>query len=125
MTRRPCAGRPRTRWNDTGYSVVLAENGQQALELFRQSPLAIAIVVLDLTMPVLSGEDTLRELRKIRPNLPVILSSGFNEIEAIRRFQGKGLDGFIQNPTRPQPSPGVLRRLFHRSLASAPQISES
>jgi signal transduction histidine kinase/CheY-like chemotaxis protein len=81
-----------------GYSVVLAENGQQALELVRQSPLTFDLVLLDLTMPVLSGEDTLRELRKIRPALPVILSSGFNEVEAIRRFQGKSLAGFVQKP---------------------------
>src|SRR6266571_8338278 len=80
------------------HSVVLAENGQQALELLRQSPLAFDLVLLDFTMPVLSGEDTLREIRKIRPTLPVILSSGFNEVEAIRRFQGKGLSGFVQKP---------------------------
>src|SRR5205809_1009862 len=81
-----------------GYSVVLADNGQQALELFRQSPLEFDLVLLDLTMPVLSGEDTLRELRNIHPKLPVVLSSGFNEVEAIRRFQGKGLAGFVQKP---------------------------
>jgi len=80
------------------YSVVLAENGQQALELLRQSPLAFDLVLLDFTMPVLSGEDTLREIRKIRPTLPVILSSGFNEVEAIRRFQGQGVSGFVQKP---------------------------
>jgi two-component system cell cycle sensor histidine kinase/response regulator CckA len=81
-----------------GYSVVLAENGERALEILRESPLAFDVVLLDLNMPVLSGEDTLREMRKIRPNLPVILSSGFNEVEAIRRFQGKGLSGFVQKP---------------------------
>ena len=81
-----------------GYSVMLAENGQQALELVRQSPLAFDVVLLDLTMPVLSGEDTLREIRKVRPTLPVILSSGFNEVEALRRFQGKALNGFVQKP---------------------------
>ena len=81
-----------------GYSVMLAENGQQALELVRQSPLGFDVVLLDLTMPVLSGEDTLREIRKVRPTLPVILSSGFNEVEALRRFQGKALNGFVQKP---------------------------
>ena len=49
-------------------------------------------------MPVLGGEETLRELRTMRPTLPVILSSGFNEVEAVRRFAGKGLSGFIQKP---------------------------
>ena len=81
-----------------GYRVLLASNGKEAVETFSEAKTAIGLILLDLTMPVLSGEDTLRELRKIRPTLPVILSSGFNEIEAIRRFQGKGLRGFVQKP---------------------------
>jgi CheY-like chemotaxis protein len=58
----------------------------------------VDVVLLDMTMPVMSGEETLRELRNIRPDIKVILSSGFNEVEAIRRFTGKGLAGFVQKP---------------------------
>jgi FixJ family two-component response regulator len=54
--------------------------------------------LLDLTMPVMSGEETLAELIAIRPNACVLLSSGFNEMEALRRFAGKPLAGFIQKP---------------------------
>jgi DNA-binding NtrC family response regulator len=46
----------------------------------------------------MGGEETLRELRRRRPNLPVLLSSGFNESEAMPQFAGKGLTGFVQKP---------------------------
>ena len=81
-----------------GYSVLLAENGREGLERFRESHRQIFAVILDMTMPVMDGEEALRCMREINPNVPVILSSGFNEIEAVRRFTGKGLAGFIQKP---------------------------
>ncbi|PYT22575.1 MAG: hypothetical protein DMG57_34835 [Acidobacteria bacterium] len=60
-------------------------------------------MVLDLNMPVMGGEETLRQLKLIRPDVRVILSSGYNELEAVRLFTGKGLEGFIQKPyTAPQ-----------------------
>jgi two-component system, cell cycle sensor histidine kinase and response regulator CckA len=46
----------------------------------------------------MSGEETLRNLRLLEPGLAVLLSSGYNEVEAIRRFTGKGLAGFVQKP---------------------------
>ncbi len=81
-----------------GYSVILAENGQECVDLFRVLSEKIAVVLLDMTMPVLSGEETFRQLRSIKPEVRVILSSGYNEVEAVRRFAGKGLAGFIQKP---------------------------
>jgi CheY-like chemotaxis protein len=81
-----------------GYSVLLAENGRRGLDLFREFRHQIFAVVLDMTMPVMGGEETLRHMKEIGSHIPVILSSGFNEAEAIRRFTGKGLAGFIQKP---------------------------
>ena len=81
-----------------GYSVVLAENGRQGVELFRECHRQLFAVILDMTMPVMGGEEALRHMRETNPNVPVILSSGFNEVEAVRRFTGKGLAGFIQEP---------------------------
>jgi len=81
-----------------GYTVLTADNGQMGVELFRRTPDEIALVILDMTMPVMSGEDALRELQKIRPGVPIILSSGFNAVEAVRRFRGQNLAGFIQKP---------------------------
>jgi PAS domain S-box-containing protein len=81
-----------------GYSVLLAENGQDAVDLFREVHDRLAAVILDMTMPVMGGEEALRHIRAVDSKVPIILSSGFNEVEAIRRFTGKGLAGFIQKP---------------------------
>ena len=81
-----------------GYTVVASENGKDGLELLAKLESAVDLVVLDMTMPGMSGEETLQRIRAVRPELPVILSSGYNEAEATRRLTGKGLAGFIQKP---------------------------
>jgi CheY-like chemotaxis protein len=81
-----------------GYTVVLAENGQEGVELFQVLAEKIAVVLLDMTMPILNGEEAFSRLKAIKPDVKVILSSGYNEVEAVRRFTGKGLAGFIQKP---------------------------
>ena len=82
----------------SGYRVLLAPNGIEALNVFRQAPDQISVVLLDWTMPLMSGEETLNRLRDIRPNIPVLLSSGYNQAEFTERFSGQGLTGFIGKP---------------------------
>jgi PAS domain S-box-containing protein len=81
-----------------GYTVLLAENGQQAIEIFHERAGEIDLILMDLTMPVMGGEEAIRHLKVSNPAVRIILSSGFNEVEAIQRFTGKGLAGFIQKP---------------------------
>ncbi len=81
-----------------GYRTVLANDGAAALEVYRYRPADIELVLLDLTMPVMNGEETLRHLQQVNPRVKVLLSSGYNEVEAVQRFAGKGLAGFIQKP---------------------------
>jgi PAS domain S-box-containing protein len=81
-----------------GFAVVLAADGREAVEKFRAEPTRYSFVLLDLTMPHLDGEETFRQMRQIRPGVRVILTSGFNQQEAVMRFTGKGLAGFIQKP---------------------------
>jgi PAS domain S-box-containing protein len=81
-----------------GYRTMLANDGVEALEAFRTLPGQISLVLLDLTMPVMNGEETLRHLQTLDPQVKVLLSSGYNEVEAVQRFAGKGLAGFIQKP---------------------------
>jgi PAS domain S-box-containing protein len=81
-----------------GYTVVVAEHGQHGVELYEVLRDKVAAVLLDMTMPVMSGEEAFRRLKEIQPKIKVLLSSGYNESEAIRRFSGKGLAGFIQKP---------------------------
>jgi two-component system cell cycle sensor histidine kinase/response regulator CckA len=70
----------------------------EGIQLFLTLANKISVVLLDLTMPGLGGEETLRQIQAIRPEAKVILSSGYNEAEVIRRFTGKGLAGFLQKP---------------------------
>ena len=80
-----------------GFQVLLAANGSESLEVLRSNP-DIVLVILDLTMPVMTGEQTLPILRQIRPEVPVILSSGFDELELSRRFSASGVAGVLQKP---------------------------
>jgi PAS domain S-box-containing protein len=81
-----------------GYESIVAEDGAAALEAYKTSPGKVVLVLLDLTMPVMSGEETLRQLQRVNPQVKVLLTSGYNEVEAVQRFAGKGLAGFIQKP---------------------------
>jgi CheY-like chemotaxis protein len=81
-----------------GYSVLLAADGRSATDLFRSLADQISMVLLDLTMPTMGGEETLRELVTIRVDVRVLLSSGYDETEIIGRFSEKGIHGFIQKP---------------------------
>jgi len=81
-----------------GYESVLAADGAEGIAFFKQKPQSISVVLLDLTMPGMGGEEVFRHLKAIRSDLKVILSSGFNEVEVVQRFMGKGLAGFIQKP---------------------------
>ena len=81
-----------------GYKVIVATNGREGVRLFQELAGEIDVVLLDMTMPVMSGEEALRRLKSIQPDIPVVLSSGYEEADATRRFTGKGLAGFIQKP---------------------------
>ena len=81
-----------------GFRVILASDGRDALTLYAERRAEIVGVLMDLTMPHLDGEETFRELRRIDPTVRVLLMSGYNEQDAIARFVGKGLAGFIQKP---------------------------
>jgi CheY-like chemotaxis protein len=85
-----------------GYTVWVAEDGRQAVEMFRAHRGEVRLVVLDMTMPVMSGEEAFLEIRELAPDIPVILSSGYNEQDSTARFVGRGLAGFIQKPYRYQ-----------------------
>jgi two-component system cell cycle sensor histidine kinase/response regulator CckA len=81
-----------------GYTVALAPDGREGLQVFKETMDELRLVLLDLTMPHLDGVETFQEIRKIRQDIPVVLMSGYNEQEAVQLFIGKGLAGFIQKP---------------------------
>ena len=84
---------------ELGFTVITAEDGRDAVEVFKTRK-DIDFVILDLTMPHMDGEQCFSELRQLKPELKIIMSSGFNQQEVTQRFVGKGLAGFIQKPYR-------------------------
>jgi CheY-like chemotaxis protein len=85
-----------------GYTVVLAEDGREAVEIFKEQPNRFELILLDMAMPHMNGEEAYREIRRINKKARVILCSGYSEREATSRFAGKGLVGFLQKPYGPK-----------------------
>ncbi len=85
-----------------GFEVYTADNGRSAVDLYRSMPQGIDLVLLDMTMPQLSGEEACRAILDVNPEAKVILSSGFTRLEAGDVFNNLKLSGFIQKPYRAQ-----------------------
>jgi two-component system cell cycle sensor histidine kinase/response regulator CckA len=93
-----------------GFTVTEAATGADALALVRAHPDRYRLVLLDLTMPGLSGEETFRELRRIATGIQVVLMSGFHEQEVTRLFVGRGLAAFLQKPFRAEDLDAAVQR---------------
>lgn len=81
-----------------GYTVIMAKNGKEAIEIYERDKEKIDLVILDMIMPGMGGGETYDALKKIKPDIKVILSSGYSlEGQAIRILE-RGCNGFIQKP---------------------------
>ena len=87
---------------EAGYHAVTAQSGFEALDLFRRQPKAFQLVLLDLTMPFMDGEETFHRLREIRADIPVVLCTGFIRRERLAQFIQDGLAGFLRKPLAPE-----------------------
>ena len=85
-----------------GFQVREAGDGREGLDLFGRHRQEIVAVLLDLTMPRMDGMETLVEMRRLDPNVPVVVMSGYSESETLMRFAGMGANGFIQKPFHPR-----------------------
>lgn len=81
-----------------GFSVITAADGKEGVDILRDKPDEIDVALLDMTMPRMDGVTALMEMKRIRPGLKVVLSSGYTEQDAASRFAGKGIVSFIQKP---------------------------
>jgi DNA-binding response OmpR family regulator len=89
--------------SEAGFEVTTVQSGFECLERFRKQPHGFALVLLDLSMPFMDGEETFRRLRSINPNVVALLSTGFlaQAQERIDRMLAGGLAGSIRKPHRP------------------------
>jgi two-component system, cell cycle sensor histidine kinase and response regulator CckA len=86
---------------DAGYTVELAADGAQAVEKLQGLGDTVRLVLLDLTMPILSGAETAMELRRMQPEVPIIAMSGYGDIEVMQRFSEAGVNDFLPKPFTP------------------------
>ncbi len=85
-----------------GFDVLTASDGLEAIESYRKHAGRIRLVLLDLTMPEMGGEEALREILRLDPQARVILTSGFDETDAMSRLSPEKLGGFLHKPYRPE-----------------------
>jgi PAS domain S-box-containing protein len=95
-----------------GFKTLLAADGIDGVSQFKQHSGEITAVLLDLTMPGLDGEAVFRQLRALRTDVPVLLMSGYNEQEAVSRFESKELAGFLQKPFTVEQLASKLRAIL-------------
>jgi len=81
-----------------GFGVLTAADGLQAVDRYRERGKEIDLVLMDLTMPHMDGAMAFGELRRLNPDVRVILASGYSHKDVASRFAGKGLDGVLQKP---------------------------
>ena len=83
---------------DLGFNVLATSDGTEAIEVFRQHQAEICFVLCDLTMPLMDGWETITSLRKLSPDIPVILTSGFNEAQVMAGDHPTLPDAFLSKP---------------------------
>jgi len=81
-----------------GYNVLIARNGKDALEIYKENQHKIDIVIIDMIMPIMNGGETYDRLKKMYPNIKVLLSSGHSVNGQATEILERGCNGFIQKP---------------------------
>lgn len=81
-----------------GFSVIEAANGQEALELYQKNAKYISVVLTDVGMPVMGGYTLIRELKLANPELSIIISSGFGNLDVSSRIVAGEIAGFLNKP---------------------------
>lgn len=95
-----------------GYSVILAENGLDAVEIYRENKNEINLVLLDMIMPELNGYEAFKQIREIDPEAKVLLSSGFVGGEEVQNLLDNGAKGFLAKPHRIPAVAAEIRRIL-------------
>ncbi len=95
-----------------GFEVLTAEDGDAAIEIFRRETRKIVAVILDFTMPRVTGDVAFRQMRGLRKDLPVIVSSGYGQRELIQAFAGENPPVFLQKPFEINELRATLQRLL-------------
>lgn len=106
------AGRAMLEW--FGYEVDTSSSGLEALDMFRANPHRYDLVITDQTMPQMTGEGLVQELRRIRPDIPIILCTGFSHVMDAEKAQTLGIDAFCMKPMQAQELASTIQQVLRR-----------
>ena len=95
-----------------GYRVTARTSSLKALETFRNSPQSFDLVITDMTMPNMTGSSMAMEMRKIRPDIPVILCTGFSSFIDEEKAQAMGIQGYVMKPVVKRELAKVIRSVL-------------
>jgi len=98
-----------------GYFVTATTNSLEALEIFRAASDAFDLVITDMTMPGLSGDDLARRIMQIRKDIPILLCTGFSEVMREETAEAIGIKGFLMKPTDMKTLAGEIRKVLDRT----------
>ena len=105
---------------DLGYGFTGTTDSRKALELFRNHSETFDLILTDMTMPGMTGIDLAREILKIRPNIPIILCTGFNELITEEKAKAAGIREFAMKPLGLTSIAGLIRRALQRNDSQRP-----
>jgi len=105
-----------------GYEVLTAPGGRQAIELVRRYGAKISLVLLDMTMPEMSGRQTYETLRAIKPGIKVLLSSGCSVEGQAQELLDSGCNGFIQKPFDAVALSTMVQDILHKKELHSPNL---
>jgi CheY-like chemotaxis protein len=100
-----------------GYSVVVCTSSPEALNVFRAAPQSFDLVITDYTMPTMTGEVLAQELRRIRPDIPIILYTGFSDTMTAERARVLGIDACVLKPLGVHDLNLTIRRVLAQRMA--------
>jgi len=104
-------------FSEAGFEVTVVQSGFECLERFRKQPHGFDLILLDLSMPFMDGEETFRRLREINPDVVVMLSTGFMAQERVERMLAAGMAGFIRKPHRPDELLGRVQLILDINMS--------
>ena len=107
--------------NSLGYKVTMHTNSQKALECFRADPQSFDLLLTDVTMPGITGDKLAQKVMEIRPDIPVLLFTGFSENMDQQKAEQLGINGFLMKPVVKSDMARMVRQIFdgntsHKSL---------
>ena len=101
-----------------GYRVVLAANAAEALEIFLDKRDSLDLVITDKTLPKMTGFELARAIKNLRPDIPIVLCTGYSEKEDMAVGEAIGISQFVMKPLRKKALAETVRQVLDRGNAA-------